>query len=128
MRKILVAVCIISIFIALVGMAMVETLSDPVFEMATATLTASKTASFSAVTFANHSSIKVTAVELEQYDGSSWHYYTTLQAPSDEARNTDLYGANKDYSSDIASGRFRLKVTFNADGYTITRYSNARTY
>ena len=128
MRRTLFTICIVLVLVTLFSIAIAETLSDPVFEMAVVTLKASKTASFSAITFTNQSSIKVTAVELERYNGSSWESHAILQAPTDEATNTDLYGANKDYSGNITSGKFRLKATFYADGYTITRYSNARTY
>ena len=38
------------------------------------------------------------------------------------------YTAYMDYSSSIGSGTYRIGFIANADGHTVTRYSNERTY
>lgn len=128
MKKISVVIALTLVLAILAGTATSEILSDSVFEMATVSLSASKVATFSAITFSFHDSIKVTEVKLQQYIGSTWSTIATLEAPADEATNVDLYGATKNYSGSIGTGKVRLKVTFYADGHTITRYSNQRTY
>lgn len=103
-------------------------LADSVFDEATVSLYANKTAYFSASTINVASSIQVTGVKLYKMIGNTWQYIQDLPVPSDVATNDVFFSASYDYSSYIGTGEYRLKVTFNADGHGITRYSNSRTF
>ncbi len=114
--------------ISCISLSFAEIFADDVFNNVSTTLTSSKTASFSAETFNNQSSIKVTRVRLYRQNGNYWILIGDLPVPTDEATNTNLYGATKNYSSDIGTGTYRLLTTFTADGHSISRYSNTKTY
>lgn len=123
---------IISLFVFLLsylGIASASILSDPVFESATTNLKATKNASFYAVTSSEQNSIKITRVRLYKLNSNgTWSYIRDLPIPTNEATNTVLFGAMKDYSSYIGTGTYRLYTTFCADGHYISRYSNTKTY
>lgn len=128
MRKISTGVLICIIAILCIGIAIAGTLADSVFEYGSTTLSASKTASFSAETISPVSSIKVTRVQLFMKMGIIWVYIGDLPVPSDEAINTTYFSATYNYSGFIGTGQYRLNVTFTADGYNMSRYSSTVTY
>lgn len=102
--------------------------ADSVFDSATISLSTTKTATFSAITYEIASSISVKSVKLEKMVNNVWMDAGTLTAPSKVAANTIGYTASMSYSSNIGTGTYRIKATFNADGYEVTRYSNSRAY
>lgn len=103
--------------------------ADTEFDSATTLLKSTKQVSFRAVTYNVKSSISVTAcwLEKENSDGS-WSKVCTLTPPSVVSVNSFTYSATMDYSSYIGTGTYRICATYNADGHTITRYSNERTF
>ena len=103
--------------------------ADSEFASATTTLQASKQVSFRAVTNNVKSSISVTAcwLEKENSDGT-WTWVCSLPAPDYVASGTFAYSTTKDYSSYIGTGTYRVQATYNADGHSITRCSNERTF
>ena len=103
-------------------------LADSVFDNATVSLYTSKTAHFSAETINVAASIKVTGVKLYKLVGGTWQFMQNLPVPSDETTNNIYFSASYDYSSYIGTGTYRLKVTFTADGHSISVYSNSRTF
>ncbi len=123
----LVALALLLIFLTN-SCAYASVLSDPVFDSVSTNLLSTKEVEFSAQTINPMSSIKVTNVKLYKLIGSSWNYVGTLAAPSYEAINKYIYGADMDYSSSIGTGTYRLLTTFCADGYSISRYSNSMTF
>lgn len=102
--------------------------ADSVFTSATATLSAQKGVTFTIRTSDEQNSIKVTACWLQEKNGSTWRYVKSLSVPSKNGTDTTVYNAYMDYSSSIGSGTYRIGFIANADGHTITRYSNERTY
>ena len=68
------------------------------------------------------------ACKLYKKNGSKWNFVCSLPVPDTEAEDTILYDASADYSSYIGSGTYRIYTTFNADGHSISRYSNTRTF
>lgn len=105
-----------------------EIMADPIFTTASISLSSSKTATFYARTKTIQESITVTSCKLYYYNGASWIYVCDLPVPSVQSTNASIYIASMDYSAGIASGNYRLYVTFSADGHTISRYSNSRTF
>lgn len=102
---------------------------DSIFTDATTTLSAGRIAYFSAGTYDRCASISVTSVVLQKKSfWGTWSDYATLTPPSAVFTNTVAYSASKNYSSDIGTGTYRLKVTYTADGHSIVRYSTEKTY
>jgi len=97
------------------------------FTVSSVSWNSSLTTAFSATTKQNCESIKVTSVVLQKKSGSTWSNNKTLTAPTKEATNTKVFKASADYSGKAGVGTYRLKVVFNADGVTVTSYSNEQT-
>ena len=106
----------------------VDTCADAEFSSASASLSAKKTVTFSCLTNSEKKSIKITSCWLQKKDGTIWRFSKSLALPTVVASNTNTYGAWMDYSSSIGSGTYRIGFIANADGHTVTRYSNERTY
>lgn len=102
--------------------------ADSVFSSVTISLSTTKTATFSAITYEISGSISVTAVRLEKMVNNVWADAGALTAPSKVGTNTIGYTASESYSSNLGAGTYRIKATFNADGHEVTRYSNSRTF
>lgn len=123
--------CMGLIFIVLVPTVVAEEIapySDEVFNILTASLSSTKTVTFNCVAGSVQGSIKMTNCWLQQKNGTSWKTVRALEVPTVEAKNALAYGAYMDYSDEIGSGTFRIGFTMNADGHTVTRYSNERTF
>ncbi len=103
-------------------------MADPFFDVVTGTLKTDKSVSFSCSTYATCSSIYVSQCWLQRRVGNYWIYTCALTPPSYVATNTDVYNKSESYSSNIGSGTFRVGFTMNADGHTITRYSNSLSF
>ena len=129
-KRIISIIMVIIILSSITMAASAAILADKYFDSATIALTTTEAGSFSAVTNFIVGFIKVNSCWLQKWNGSSWQYYCWLPAPSDIDYNTMLYGAYMDYSSYIPNdgGTYRIGVYFNADGHTICRYSNSRTF
>lgn len=101
--------------------------ADLVFQSAYATLCSGKYVVFSAFTYDMADSISVTSVQLEQKINENWSYVTDLTCPSEQTA-CYRYSQTEYYTSEISTGTYRVVVTFCADGHSITRTSNERTY
>lgn len=122
-------VCVLLTLMSTIGMAdAVMPCADPYFDSATAFLASNKLVVFDCVAYAIYDRISITSVWLEQQVNGEWEYLKSLTPPSYVSINMPDYGAEVDYSSDIGSGTFRVGFTVDADGYSISRYSNARTF
>ncbi len=103
--------------------------ADLVFHNASISLSTRKDASFVGITYYKQKEISVTACSLEKKTGTdSWKQVTILTPPKDICTDTHAYNSLVSYAAEIGVGTYRIKATFNADGYTITRYSNERTF
>ena len=103
--------------------------ADAIFGSASAFLASNKLVVFNCVAYDVHDCISITSVWLEQQIDGSWEYVKVLSAPSYVATNMMDYGAEVDYSASITgNGTFRVGFTVDADGYSISRYSNSRTF
>lgn len=129
-KKIILIIVVVIILSILTMVASAATLADEYFITAGISLTTSEAGSFSATTKFIVGYIKVDSCWLQKWNGSSWQYYCWLPAPSDIDYNTMLYGAYMDYASYIPNdgGTYRIGAYYNADGHTIPRYSNSRTF
>ena len=124
-----IAIILILCYLVTLSTALASTLADSVFDYTATNLSSSKSASFLAETFNTASSIKVTRVRLyKKNDSNNWVYIQDLSVPTEESTNSYYYASNKDYSDSIDTGTYRLYVTYCADGHSISRYSNTRTY
>ena len=80
---------------------------------------------FTATTTFQFNNLSVTSCVLQMKSGNTWINSQTLTPPSTTASQRYTYSAEKTYSLNCVSGKtYRLKAIFNADGHTITRYSN----
>ena len=102
--------------------------ADSYFNAASAFLAHDKLVVFDCVTYDIYDRITIPLVWLEQDINGQWIYVKTLPPPTYVATNTMAYGAEVSYSSYIGSGTFRIGFTVDADGYSISRYSNSRTF
>lgn len=121
----------ILVFVLLFSIAFADTQTpraDLYFASATAFLAANKQVIFDCTTNDIHNQIRITSVWLEQKVNNEWVTVKSLAAPATIAQNTISYGAVADYSSSIGSGTFRVGFIANADGHTISRYSNSRSF
>lgn len=103
--------------------------ADTEFDSASTTLKSSKQVTFRAVTYDTKDCLSVTSCYLEiKNDDGSWSYVCSLPAPTTKYYDAYAYSATVDYSSYIGSGTYRVWATYDADGHSITRCSNERTY
>ena len=102
--------------------------ADLYFINATAFLTTDKRVSFDCTTYDIHEQISITDVWLEQQINGHWVLVRKMDAPTYVAVNTISYVAVADYSFEIGTGNVRVAFRVNADGYSIIRYSNSRTF
>lgn len=103
--------------------------ADSEFASITISLKSSEQVSFRAIAYDIKKQIKVTACWLERKNADdSWSNVGTLTPPGVIAENAFSYSATVDYSSNIGSGTYRVGATFDADGHSVSRYSNERTY
>lgn len=80
---------------------------------------------FSAITTFQFNKLSITSCSLQVKEGGVWKHDVTLTPPSQVAQNRFTYSAEKTYSLSCTPGKtYRFKATFNADGHTITKYSN----
>lgn len=132
LKKISVVTLLLSLVMLVVSQAYAGDISlfaDKVFDRASLTLYSDKTVSFSASTWGTKKSISVSSCFLQKKNGEKWDYVKSLTAPKTVASNAFLYGSDMDYSDDIPDGgTYRIGAVFDADGYTITRYSSAKSF
>lgn len=103
--------------------------ADLYFDSASAFLASNKLVVFNCVAYQVFDRIAITNVWLEQKIDGEWEYVKNLTPPSYVAINMADYGAEVDYSASITgTGTFRVGFTVNADGYSISRYSNSRSF
>lgn len=104
-------------------------LSDSEFDVVTTILKSTKKVTFDCTTYEIKNSISVSSCWLEKKaTNGTWFYVCALTPPSLVRTNTFAYAATVDYSSYIGTGTYRIWVTYNADGHTVTRCSNERTF
>ena len=129
-KKIISILLVIMILSSITMTAFAATLADEYFGSAGITLTTDECGSFSATTRFIVGYIKVNSCWLQKWNGSSWSYYCWLPASTDVVTNTVSYDAYIDYSAYVPNdgGTYRIGAYYNADGHTIPRYSNSRTF
>lgn len=131
MNKLRIVSMLLVVFTVVTSAAVAEQIvprADLYFDSATAFLSSNKSVVFDCTTYDIHNQIRITSVWLEQKVDGEWVTVKSLAAPATIAENTISYGAVADYSSNIGSGTFRVGFIANADGHTILRYSNSRTF
>lgn len=131
-KGVLACVVLCMIMVAALTSAVAQELmpyADTEFDSASTVLKSSKQVSFRCVTYETKNSLSVTACWLEKKNtNGSWSYVRSLTPPSTVLTNTFAYSATADYSAYIGSGTYRVWATYNADGHTISRCSNERTF
>lgn len=101
--------------------------ADEVFSDAYINLASGKAASYTAVTYHTCTEIKVISSYVEQRINGEWVTIASISVPGCGA-NTFAYTWRVDCSGVISSGTYRVVATFSADGHTVTRTSNERTF
>lgn len=133
MNKLKIVLALMCAFATIIGVSAiadeVAPCADLYFDSASAFLASNKLVVFDCVAYDVYDRIAITNVWLEQQVNGEWEYSIGLTPPSYVAINMMSYGAEVDYSASIAgTGTFRVGFTVNADGYSISRYSNSRTF
>lgn len=127
--KLICITMVLSIFLTHAYALQISPLSDSEFDIVTTNLKSTKKVTFSCTTYDIKNSIRVTACWLEKKaTNGSWFYVCNLTPPTTVITDTFAYYATVDYSSYIGTGTYRIWATYNADGHTVTRCSNERTY
>ena len=128
MKKIKLVCLLLCIVTLLSSTALADSIvpySDEVFASWSVVLTTTKVAYFSASAYKTYDEIKVSKCVLEQKLDGMWVDKGEVPVPA-SMKNTTFYSGVYDYVRFIATGyTYRLKVTFWADGYEMTRYSPA---
>lgn len=107
----------------------IEPYADTVFHKATATLYSDKWVMYNCVTMSIVGELKITSCWLQKKVNGTWVWQKSLPTGGQVETNTDSILYDVDYSSYITgAGTYRVGFTANADGHTITRYSNERTF
>ena len=103
--------------------------ADEVFHRASAALYSDRWVTYNCVTINTVAELRITSCWLQKKIDGSWVWQKSLPTGGIVGRNTDSIGYDVDYSSYITgAGTYRVGFTANADGHTITRYSNERTF
>lgn len=119
--------CIVGINMATASEIMPR--ADTEFNSTSTILKSTKQVTFRCVTYETKDCLSVTSCYLEiKNDDGSWSYVCSLPAPTTKYYDAYAYSATVDYSSYIGSGTYRVWATYDADGHSITRCSNERTY
>ena len=130
MRKCFFLLVVTIQIVCLVGSAYAQNVApcaDEVFANAYINLTSGKAASFTALTYNTCNKIEITSSYLQQKIEGEW---VTIASFSVAGAGINTYACTlrEDCSGLIASGTYRVVGTFSADGHTVTRTSNERTY
>ena len=128
MKKSIVTIALMILILGITQNVSTEILADPVFDSISVNVSSNKTVSFLAVTTEEHNSIEITRVRLYKKINNVWTYQGDLPLPTNVTVLSDSLSATADYSSYIGTGTYILYTTFSADGYSVSRYSNSRTF
>lgn len=101
--------------------------ADEVFTRVYINLTTGKVAYYTGVTYNTYQTIKVTDSYLQKLIDNEWITIASITV-SGTGVNTFSFTTSADCSGVISTGTYRVVATFSADGYTVTRTSNERTY
>ena len=123
----LVTCMLILVFSAVAVADAVAPCADEVFRDASIILTSSGRITYTASTRSVYNTISVSNCYLEQYVDNVWQFVCTLPSPASMS-NTKTYLAYTNSADYFSTGTYRVVATFSADGYTITRTSNERTF
>ena len=132
MKNVLTWMVLIVMIMLTIGTALaqeIEPYADTVFHKATATLYSDKWVTYNCVTMSIVGELKITSCWLQKKVNGAWVWQKSLPTGGQVERNADSILYDIDYSSYITgAGTYRVGFTANADGHTITRYSNERTF
>ena len=101
--------------------------ASTIFTSTSAVLKSDKRCIYNCSTKNSCNSLSISSCYLECYISGEWVRISTLTPPSLVVSGT-AYTYSANYSSNIGTGRYRVWVTFNADGHTKTFCSNEQTY
>lgn len=101
--------------------------ADEVFSEATIVLYKGKYVTYTASSVYTLASIAVTSAHLEVKVDGEWTFVCNLTCPPSRT-NTFDFTHTMYYTDQISTGTYRVVATFTADGHSITRTSNERTY
>lgn len=101
--------------------------ADEVFSSAYAYIYSNKNLKISCVTYDPHN-IRITSCWYEVKVNGDWDYGAAISLNPSSVSNSLILGAEKNCASYFGTGTYRVGFTVDADGHSITRYSNERTY
>lgn len=120
--------CMLILMLSVAAVAeVVAPCADEVFRDASINLTSSGRITYTASTRTVYNKLSVSNCYLQQYVDGVWKTVCTLPNPA-SMTNTKTYLSYTNSAEYLSTGTYRVVATFSADGYTITRTSNERTY
>lgn len=128
MKRAIILVYILVFTLVIFNTAFAATLEDPVFDMIISTFNSQGVVSFNIYTSYTVDSITLSSCVLQKKVNNNWVTVTSSYTLTDVYFEGDYWHANVDFSGSITSGQYRVKFRPTADGHTITRYSNSRTF
>ena len=127
LKRVSVSIVLLVFVLSIFGVAAAEMqpFANQYFYEASVALNNQGKSVFTATTTFQFNNLSVTSCVLQVKSGNTWINCQTLTPPSTVASLRYTYSAEKTYSLNCVSGKiYRLKAIFDADGHTITRYSN----
>lgn len=125
----IIAVALISVLIS--GIVYAEEImprADEVFVSAFAYINGQKKLTISCVTYDVKASISITSCWYEKKINGEWETGESITVTPSSVSNSMLFGADVYCTSEFGKGTYRVGFTVDADGHSITRYSNEYTY
>ena len=126
--KRIITIAIVLVLLSVVSITYAQILEDSTFDSTNGRLTAQKKVIFSFTTMVEQPYIKIDSCSLEKKINGRWQSVGALTPPSLIEYNTDTFGVTVDYSNDIGTGTYRVRFVPNANGHTLTCYTNSRTF
>ena len=132
MKRVAVWLVLMSLFVSCIGTAYAQDVmprADEVFHRASASLYSDKWVTYNCVVMSVVGELKITSCWLQKKIDGAWVWQRSLPTGGVVSNATNSLAYDVDYSSYITgAGTYRVGFTANADGHTITRYSNERTF
>ncbi len=126
-RSIVVAILLSALIIGNVYADMVMPCADELFSSASAYLYRNKTLKISCVTYNPHT-IRITNCWYEEKVDGNWEYGGAIAVSPSSVSGSCIFGTQMSCASYFSTGTYRVGFTVDADGHSISRYSNECTF
>lgn len=123
-RQVVATILLVSMIFCAFTAHAITPYADSVFVSAYAYINSSKQLSIRSITYAIHEEISIIDCWYEIQSGSDWVYVSDIPEACVSTAGMKSVGVDVDCSLLFTSGTYRVGFEVDADGYSITRYSN----